>query len=213
MAAGSESRPSAGKLPYRSWRSEYLSMVCRYLTYSRWILCGLHNCTKDSWNFPEKNHDGEILDFHSLRHICGAWLAMRGAHPKAVQAVMRHPTITLTMDTYGHLFPGQEADTVARLPKMLDDGPRALRATGAADHRAEGAQRHAQQSEHGSIRACAKDVEGQAKVAGGADGRNPLSGNEKRNAPRSDAKRCDPAPPGIRTPDPLIKSQLLCQLS
>ena len=81
----------------------------------------------------EKNHEGEVLDFHSLRHTCGAWLAMTGAHPKAVQSVMRHSTITLTMDTYGHLFPGQEADTVARFPDMLSDGSEALRATGTAD--------------------------------------------------------------------------------
>jgi len=79
------------------------------------------------------NHDGEVLDFHALRHTCGAWLAMGGAYPKAVQAVMRHSTITLTMDTYGHLFPGQEADTVARFPQMLGDAPEAQQATGTAD--------------------------------------------------------------------------------
>ena len=32
---------------------------------------------------------------------------------------MRHSTIVLTMDAYGHLFPGQEADTVSRFPAML----------------------------------------------------------------------------------------------
>jgi integrase len=69
-----------------------------------------------------KNHDGEVLDFHSLRHTCGGWLAMAGAHPKAVQAIMRHSTIVLTMDTYGHLFPGQEAETISRLPKMMKTG-------------------------------------------------------------------------------------------
>lgn len=67
----------------------------------------------------ERNHEGEVLDFHSLRHTCGAWLAMAGAHPKAVQAIMRHSTIVLTMDTYGHLFPGQEAETISRLPSMM----------------------------------------------------------------------------------------------
>ena len=71
-----------------------------------------------------KNHDGEVLDFHSLRHTCGAWLAMAGAHPKAVQAIMRHSTIVLTMDTYGHLFPGQEAETISRLPKMMAAPPK-----------------------------------------------------------------------------------------
>ena len=77
-----------------------------------------------------KNHEGEILDFHSLRHTCGAWLAMAGVHPKVVQTIMRHSTITLTMDTYGHLFPGQEAEAIARFPDMLGKGPRRLRATG-----------------------------------------------------------------------------------
>lgn len=77
-----------------------------------------------------KNHEGEVLDFHSLRHTCGAWLAMAGAHPKAVQSVMPHSTITLTMDTYGHLFPGQDAATVARFPRMVASEPAALRATG-----------------------------------------------------------------------------------
>ncbi len=77
-----------------------------------------------------KNHDGEALDFHSLRHTCGAWLAMSGAHPKAVQAVMRHSTIVLTMDRYAHLFPGQEAETVARLPAMFGAPPVEARATG-----------------------------------------------------------------------------------
>jgi hypothetical protein len=33
-------------------------------------------------------------------------------HPKVVQTIMRHSQITLTMDTYGHLFPGQAAEAV-----------------------------------------------------------------------------------------------------
>jgi hypothetical protein len=77
------------------------------------------------------NHEGEVLDFHSLRHTTGAWLAMAGAHPNAVKTVMRHSSITLTMDTYGHLFPGQEAETVGRFPSMLSQQlDEALRATG-----------------------------------------------------------------------------------
>lgn len=77
-----------------------------------------------------------MLDLHALRHTGGVWLALAGAHPKAIQAVMRHSTITLTMDTYGHLIPGQEADTVARLPEMQGMLPRATKATGTTgDHR------------------------------------------------------------------------------
>lgn len=55
-----------------------------------------------------------IADFHGLRHTCGAWLAQAGAHPKVVQTIMRHSSITLTMDRYGHLFPGEASEAVAR---------------------------------------------------------------------------------------------------
>jgi len=47
---------------------------------------------------PE-DHDGRILDFHALRHTCGAWAAVGGASPKAIQTLMRHSSITLTLDT------------------------------------------------------------------------------------------------------------------
>jgi len=92
------------------------------------------------------NHDGQMLDFHSLRHTCGAWLAMAGVHPKAVQTVMRHGSIGLTMDTYGHLFPGQEADAVGRLHEIMGDKPHALQATGTHGTTAENAQRVAQRT-------------------------------------------------------------------
>lgn len=69
-----------------------------------------------------ENHEGQVLDFHSLRHTCGAWLAQAGVNPKAIQTIMHHSTITLTMDTYGHLMPGQEADAIARMPAILEGG-------------------------------------------------------------------------------------------
>ena len=75
----------------------------------------------------DTNHDGEITDFHSLRHTCGAWLAMTGAPPMVVQTVMRHQSIGLTMDTYGHLFPGQAADAVGRMRSMLTTPARSCR--------------------------------------------------------------------------------------
>ena len=103
---------------------------------------------REGSDFPaDANHEGEIIDFHSLQHTCVGWLAMTGAHPKVVQQMMRQQSIMLTMDTYGHLFPGQEADAVGRLREMLVDhrsDPDALRATGTGRHGAEspkGAQR------------------------------------------------------------------------
>ncbi|TWU22498.1 site-specific tyrosine recombinase XerC [Novipirellula galeiformis] len=65
------------------------------------------------------NDAGERFDFHALRHTCGAWLAIRKVHPKTIQTVMRHKTITLTMDTYGHLFPGAEPEAINEIGRIL----------------------------------------------------------------------------------------------
>ncbi len=75
------------------------------------------------------NESGQRLDFHALRHTCGAWLAMRGVQPKVIQSVMRHSSITLTLDTYGHLIAGAEAAAVASTADMTAVGT-VLAATG-----------------------------------------------------------------------------------
>ena len=66
-----------------------------------------------------EDHDGRIFDFHALRHTCGSWAAIGGASPKAIQILMRHSTITLTLDTYGHLLPDEAASTMKnpRIPQ------------------------------------------------------------------------------------------------
>lgn len=111
-------------------RTEVAEMFRKDVEHAR--QAWLHTALADSEKFlrrtesdflTTKNHEGQHLDFHCLRHTCGAWLAMAGAHPKAVQSVMRHSTITLTMDTYGHLFPGQDAATVAMFPTMVKSSP------------------------------------------------------------------------------------------
>ncbi len=73
------------------------------------------------------NHEGEHLDFHSLRHTCGAWLALAGVHPNIIKTVMRHSTIVLTMDTYGHLMPDDTADAIDKLPNMAGGQPEGLK--------------------------------------------------------------------------------------
>ena len=70
-----------------------------------------------------KNHQGESLDFHSLRHTTGAWLALERVHPNVIKTVMRHSSITLTMDTYGHLLPDQHADVVFGMAPMFERSP------------------------------------------------------------------------------------------
>jgi integrase len=67
---------------------------------------------------PE-NTLGHVLDFHALRHTCGAWLAIAGVNPKVIQSVMRHSTIVLTLDTYGHLMPGAESTAIDQLSTLV----------------------------------------------------------------------------------------------
>ena len=57
--------------------------------------------------------------FHVLRHTCASLLIDRGAHPKIVQAQLRHATIQMTFDVYGHLFPGRVDEAVANLDSVI----------------------------------------------------------------------------------------------
>lgn len=74
----------------------------------------------------------EHLDFHSLRHTTASWLIAAGADVKTVQTIMRHSDIKLTLDRYGHLFPGSEAAAVAKIRSAFTQ-PVALRKTGTDD--------------------------------------------------------------------------------
>ena len=49
------------------------------------------------------------LRFHDLRHTCAALLIAQGAHPRAIMERLGHSTITVTLNTYGHLFPSLDA--------------------------------------------------------------------------------------------------------
>lgn len=65
------------------------------------------------------NSKGEVIDFHALRHTCGAWLVMQGVTLSEVREIMRHSTIVLTVDCYGHLAPDARSKSRQLLGKML----------------------------------------------------------------------------------------------
>jgi integrase len=54
----------------------------------------------------------ERLRLYDLRHTCASLLIREGATVKAVQAQLGHATASITLDTYGHLFP-EELDQLA----------------------------------------------------------------------------------------------------
>jgi len=47
------------------------------------------------------------LRLYDLRHTCASLLIAQGASVKAVQAQLGHATASITLDTYGHLFPSE----------------------------------------------------------------------------------------------------------
>lgn len=66
-----------------------------------------------------ENEDGEILDFHALRYTCGGWLAIVGVDVQTIQKIMRHHSVTMTIDTYGRLLPGAEDMAIERVARLF----------------------------------------------------------------------------------------------
>ena len=68
-------------------------------------------CTMKLWPV------GKVLPirFHDTRHTTASLLMMFGANPAAVQRILRHSDIRVTMDVYGHLAPGYLRTEIDRL--------------------------------------------------------------------------------------------------
>jgi integrase len=45
------------------------------------------------------------IRWHDLRHTCATLLLGRGVHPKLVQHLLGHASITMTLDRYSHRIP------------------------------------------------------------------------------------------------------------
>ena len=56
---------------------------------------------------------------HDLRHTTATALLVLGVHPKVVQDLFGHHTITTTMDTYSHVIPAMHEDAIRRLDAVL----------------------------------------------------------------------------------------------
>jgi integrase len=59
--------------------------------------------------------------FHSLRHTFATELFRRGKHPKIVQSLLGHSSITQTMDRYSHLLEGIGGDAVEGLDEAFGE--------------------------------------------------------------------------------------------
>jgi integrase len=59
------------------------------------------------------------ITLHEARHTYASLLIAAGVSSKAVSTYMGHASITITLDRYGHLFPGNEAEAAHRLDGYL----------------------------------------------------------------------------------------------
>ncbi|HSW09429.1 MAG TPA: site-specific integrase [Bacillota bacterium] len=60
------------------------------------------------------------IRFHDLRHTCATLLLAAGEHPKIVQELLGHASVTLTLDTYSHVLPSMREAAASRMEALLD---------------------------------------------------------------------------------------------
>ena len=56
---------------------------------------------------------------HDLRHSAATLLLTRGVHPKVVQDMLGHSTVTLTLDTYSHVTPALHQEAADHMDALL----------------------------------------------------------------------------------------------
>ncbi len=83
-------------------------------------------CRKCKLVTPQSSHLAEherepIYNFHMLRHFHASMLIASSATSKEVQVEMGHSSIQVTFDTYGHLFPDDEASRARRAEQMASE--------------------------------------------------------------------------------------------
>jgi integrase len=59
------------------------------------------------------------IRFHDLRHTCATLLFSRNVHPKVVQEMLGHSTISLTLDTYSHYVPSLGEGATLAMEEMV----------------------------------------------------------------------------------------------
>jgi integrase len=60
------------------------------------------------------------IRFHDLRHTCATLLLQADVHPKLVQELLGHSTISLTLDTYSSVVPGMHDKAADEMDKLFN---------------------------------------------------------------------------------------------
>jgi integrase len=60
------------------------------------------------------------ITLHECRHTFASLMIAAGVNAKALQTFMGHASISVTLDLYGHLFPGSEHEAAVLLDHYLE---------------------------------------------------------------------------------------------
>ena len=76
-----------------------------------------------SWRFHKALEAAGLprIRVHDLRLTAATLLLTRGVHPKVVQEMLGHSTITLTLDTYSHVAPALHAEAAAEMEALFSE--------------------------------------------------------------------------------------------
>jgi integrase len=81
------------------------------------------------WNKAEI----DVITLHDARHTFASLMIAAGVNAKALRTFMGHSSITVTLDRYGHLFPGSEAEAADLLDTYLQRANTAARVAAVSD--------------------------------------------------------------------------------
>lgn len=85
------------------------------------------NFTRKIWDPIRKAAGVPSARFHDLRHSAATLMLAEGIHPRIVQEMLGHASITLTLQTYSHALPTMQAGAAAAFDRVLASSRKPLR--------------------------------------------------------------------------------------
>jgi integrase len=71
------------------------------------------------WTSSLKKTGAPKITFHDLRHTHASLLIKQGVHIKVISERLGHSSVSITMDTYGHLMPNMQEDAAKGLDALI----------------------------------------------------------------------------------------------
>ncbi len=108
-------KPNKLDLVFASRGGRFLDYACVHQSWNR-LQFRVENGGRGKTERPSGKYT-----FHSLRHVCASLLIESGLPPKRIQTIMGHSSVSMTFDTYGHLFddPALVDDAFAKIGRGL----------------------------------------------------------------------------------------------